>query len=64
MTFGQWCAGKRVDPHSRLSFEAVWDALISGGKSPRECGALLDDVFECVADLARDLAEEMADDAF
>jgi len=46
MTFNQFCADKRFDPHSRIVLEAVWNALINGGCQPAQCKCLLEDLLE------------------
>lgn len=46
MTFNQFCAGYRFTPHSRISLEAVWNALIEGGCEPPQCKHLLEELLE------------------
>lgn len=46
MTFNQWCAGKRIDPHARIALEAIWNAMSGEKRQPTECRCLLDDLLE------------------
>lgn len=46
MTFNQWCSRYRFEPHTRISVEAIWNALISGGNTPAKCAELLNDLFD------------------
>lgn len=47
MTFNQWCCRYNFTPHARIPLEAIWNALAGGGKTPRECSNLLDELCEC-----------------
>lgn len=53
MTFNQWfaCEGKKLDGTSRLAFEAVWDAMSSGGYSGNQIGSLLTDLVRSLPEL-------------
>lgn len=46
MTFNQWCSRYSFSPHARIPVEAIWNALIAGGKSPAQCAELLNDLFD------------------
>jgi hypothetical protein len=45
MTFNQWCSRYNFSTHSKISVEAIWNALIEGGKTPAQCAKLLNDLF-------------------
>lgn len=47
MSFNRWAAAHcKFDNSCRLAFEAVWEAMVSGGKSESEASYLLTDLVE------------------